>query len=265
MFPTPTRTPDDLPTSAESATPAAGVTALIPLRTGGKSRLEAELDRDGRADLVLAMLDDVVAALHAAGIADVRVLCGDGTAAAAASARGLDVVLDPVDASVRADADARTHTDADAAEDAAENGAARAGGGDVLLRRAVDAGLAAIGSTRIRLVVAADLPQLTGDEVAAILASASDVTVTPTRGGGTAVLRLAAGVTLPTQYGPSSARAHLDIARRDGLSVAELDLPGARQDVDGAADLHAIDGGRCSDGVAPLGAATTTFLAGRHG
>jgi len=240
MHPTPPQAPDDL------SSPTAGVTALIPLRTGGKSRLDTELDQEGRADLVLAMLDDVVTALRAAGVADVRVLCGDSAAAAAAMARGLDVVLDP--------ADVATHAAADPS----------ARGGDVRLRRAVDAGLAAIGSTRVRLVVAADLPQLTRDEVAAILASATDVTVIPTRGGGTAVLRLAAGITLRTQYGQASARAHLDVAQRGGLSVAELDLPGARQDVDGAADLHAIDGA-LGGASAVVGAATATFLAGRHG
>jgi len=214
--------------------------ALVPLRTGGKSRLAAALPADVRDRLVLAMLDDVVAALRSAGIDDVRVLAGNDAARSAAEARGLAVIVDPPDAEpVRG-----------------------ARGGDARLRAAVDAGLAAVGTTAIRLVIAADLPRLTGTEIARALDEPAEVVVAPTTGGGTALLRLAPGVTLPTRYGRASAAAHVEAAAAAGVSVTLLDLAGARHDVDGAGDLSALR--EELDGVLP-GPATTSFLAGVRG
>jgi 2-phospho-L-lactate guanylyltransferase (CobY/MobA/RfbA family) len=98
-----------------------------------------------------------------------------------------------------------------------------------------------------------------------MLASTSDVTLAPTRGGGTALLRLAAGVTLPTQYGPDSARAHIDLARGLDLRAARLELAGAHQDVDGAEDLEALRSALEVGGSHAVGAATASFLMGRRG
>lgn len=219
--------------------------ALVPLRTGGKSRLGVALADGHRADLVLAMLDDVLAALRGAGLEDVRVLAGDAGAASAAADRGLPALADPDDVDLRAGAERD-----------------RVAPGDRSLRAAVDAALAAVGDHRPRLVVAADLPRLSSDEVQATHRHPADVVVVPTSGGGTAVLRLAAGVTVPARYGPGSADAHLAEARRVGRSAALLDLPGARHDVDGAKDLAALGGEL--DGTV-TGAATAAFLAGLHG
>jgi hypothetical protein len=133
------------PASPTSPADVPTVTALVPLRTGGKSRLGDALDASSRAGLVLAMLDDVVAALHGAGVTDVRLLAGGDDALAAAHARGLPAYPDP-----------RPTGD----------GAAT---GDVLLRRAVDAGLAVVPSDRDRLVVAGDLPLLSAAEVTMVL------------------------------------------------------------------------------------------------
>jgi len=241
MLPTSPPDPHDPPLAADR------VTALIPLRTGGKSRLREELDGVGRAGLVLAMLDDVLSALHGAGITDIRVLCADSGAVAAAHARGLTVVPDPG----AAEPDDHPVLSPDLPTAA----------GDRSLRRAVDAGLASVDPGRVRLVVAADLPLLTSDEVTAILASTADVTLAPTHGGGTAMLRLAGGVELPTRYGAASASAHLHLALEHGLSTARLDLPGARQDVDRAADLRALEG----QGPLDAGFATSSFLSGRRG
>lgn len=225
---------------------AAAVTALVPLRTGGKSRLGDALDAPSRAGLVLAMLDDVLAALHAAGVVDVRMLAGGDEARAAAHARGLPAVPDPP---------------------SADDGAA----GEVLLRRAVDAGLAAVPSDRDRLVVAGDLPLLSAAEVTMVLDVATDVVVVPTSGGGTALLRLAPGVDLGpqpgTRYGPGSAAAHVALARRAGRTVTLLELPGAYHDVDAAADLASLHR-RLADGPAgPAGPgrASAAFLAGARG
>lgn len=170
------------------------------------------------------MLDDVVAALRAGGVADVRVLAADDAAADAAAARGLAVLRDPDP------------------------------GGD--LRAAVDAGLAAVGDTDVRMVVAADLPALTADDVATLRA-VDRVTVVPTPDGGTAVLALPPGSTVPARYGPGSAAAHVDAARSAGHAVTlRPDSAGAR-DADAAADLSAL----AATGVGPATAATLAAVA----
>jgi 2-phospho-L-lactate guanylyltransferase len=206
-----------------SPTPAV---ALIPLRTGGKSRLSEQFDVAKRAELVLAMLDDVVGALVGAGVDDIRVLCGDAAARDAALARGLTAIEDPKDAG--ADAPDAPHA---------------------RLRAAVDAALAEVGTDRVRLVVAADLPLLSPEDVRTVLAHATEVVIAPTSGGGTGILLLPVGVTFPTSYGPGSALAHQSAARelqpdvsphvveRDGTAW-DLDVP---EDIEG---LAAMLGGR---------------------
>jgi 2-phospho-L-lactate guanylyltransferase len=201
-------------------------TALVPLRAGGKSRLAGTLDAEVRQRLLLAMLDDVVAALRAGGVDDVRLLAGDPAAVAAASARDLAVLPDP------------------------------GPGGD--LRGAVDTGLAAVGSDRVRLVVAADLPGLRGPDVAALVAAADRVTVLPTQDGGTAVLLLPVGVTLPSRHGPDSAAAHVAAARAAGLEPRVLTASTAGVDVDGPEDLARLD----ATAVGPSTAATLRATAG---
>jgi len=213
--------------------------ALVPLRTGGKSRLGGALEPSARDRLVLAMLDDVLAAVRGAGISDVRILAGGPDAVAAATARGLAAVPDPA-----------TAGDPPDLTDLRE--------GDVRLRAAVDAALRLVPADRQRLVLAADLPRLSAGEVAAALADPADVVVAPTAGGGTALLRLAPSVRIGTCYGPGSAGAHVTAAERAALTVSVLDLPGARYDVDAAADL--VDLARPLDGAA-AGSATAAFVA----
>ena len=212
--------------------------ALVPLRGDGKSRLDATVDAADRGALVVAMLDDVLAALSGGGVDDVLVLAGDDRAAALASERGLPTLTDPTIADGPAPV------------------------GDARLRAAVDAALVSVPAERVRLVVAADLPRLSAAEVAAVLAEPAEVVVVPTAGGGTALLRLDPGVVLAAQYGDGSAGAHLHAADVAGRSSAVLDLPGARHDVDAAADLHALRGPL--DGAHP-GPATTAFVAGVAG
>lgn len=219
----------------DDRTPARDVVALVPLRTGGKSRLGAALPPVARDALVLAMFDDVIAALRGAGIADVRVLAGSAAAAEAAEDRGLASILDPSPDALPTDL-----------------------GTDAPLRAAIDAALADLPVTAVRVVVAADLPRLGAAEVATVLTDPADVAIAPTAGGGTALLRLASGVSLPARYGPGSAGAHAREAEETGRSVSVLDLPGARHDVDAASDLSALEAQL--DGTSP-GAATTAFLA----
>lgn len=227
-------------TSGAVADGTAPVVALIPLRTGGKSRLRTTLSEARRAELVLAMLDDVLSAVRAAGVEDIRVLAGDPAADDAATARGLVVHRDP----------------ASEGSDGADEP------GDKPLRAAVDAALSAVGARSARLIVAADLPRLCAEEVRQVISDPADVVVAATVGGGTALLRLAPGVTFATHYGPGSARAHLAAADRDHRTAALLDLPGARHDVDAADDLTGLRGR--IGGPAP-GMATAAFLAGLRG
>lgn len=240
--------------------PPVPVTALVPLRTGGKSRLGAALDAPSRAGLVLAMLDDVIAALQGAGVSDIRLLASGDDALQAARSRGLVAMPDP-----------RSDLRSDPRPDPLLNGAPHGDGvsaGDARLRRAVDAGLAAVAIDRTRLVVAADLPLLSAAEVTAVLEDPAAVVVVPTSGGGTALLRLAPGVDLSagtsTRYGPGSADAHVALARRAGHTVTLLELPGGRHDVDAAADLAALRELLIS-GAASLGRASAAFLTASHG
>lgn len=226
--------------------------ALVPLRTGGKSRLGQALATGQREALVLAMLDDVVTALRAAGVEDVRILAGDASAARAAEERDLPALLDPPDGAGAADADDRGRI-VDALIGPTP--------GDRSLRAAVDAALRAIPTTSVRLVVAADLPRLDPDEVRRVLSDPAEVVIAPTLGGGTALLRLAPGVLITTRYGPGSAAGHAEESARAGRSVALLDLTGASQDVDDGADLLAL---RSRTGGA-TGPATAAFLAGGRG
>jgi len=228
--------------SASAATPPA-VTALIPLRTGGKSRLGDAIDDASRAELVLAMLDDVVGALRAAGVDDVRLLASGPGAVLAARARGIPAILDP-----------------EARPTAHEGQPSTVSEADLRLRAAVDAGLASVDPDRLRLVVMCDLPRLRPDDVSAVLADRSAVVIAPTVSGGTAILSLAPGAIVPSRYGAGSAQAHADVARASGLSFALLDLPGARYDVDAETDLRALEAPQ-----AGTGSATASFLAGTRG
>lgn len=228
-------TPWTSPTPVSTST--TGPVALIPLRTGGKSRLGTALATEDRHELVLAMLDDVLAALRGARVADIRVLAGDPVAAHIAAARSLTAIPDPP-------------------EDPWPSA------GDARLRAAVEAALENLPKDRHRLIVAADLPRLTAAEVASILSDPAEVAIAPTAGGGTALLRLAPDVEIPACYGPLSAGAHAAAAEGRAYSVSLLDLPGARHDVDGGSDLEAL--GRTVDGQ-PAGPATTAFLDGAHG
>jgi len=234
--------------------PQSAAVALVPLRTGGKSRLQDTLDATHRADLVLAMLDDVLRVLRAAGLVDIRLLAGDDGAVSAAADRALVALRDPPSDTPGSSAPGSAPSPAPHPREATSPA-------DERLRRAVDAGLATVGDGAARLVIAADLPLLRPADVAVILASRADVTVAPTRGGGTAVLRLAPGVSIPTCYGPGSAQAHLAAARGRGLRAELLDLAGTRSDVDAAADLDELG----DAGQIPVGPATATFLAATRG
>jgi 2-phospho-L-lactate/phosphoenolpyruvate guanylyltransferase len=199
--------------------PTARVTVLIPLRAGGKQRLAPGLGAAGRWTLCVAMLDDVVAAVRMAGVDDVRIVAAGEAAVEAARARGLDVLLDREHAD-RQDVPGSSTTDG--------------------LRRAVDDALAAVAPDTVRIVLAADLPLISPNEITELLATSDRVTVAPTRDGGTGALVLPAGATIATQYGRGSAAAHLRAARAAGLDAVALERTGLAVDVDAAIDLQTV-------------------------
>jgi 2-phospho-L-lactate guanylyltransferase len=183
------------------------------------------------------MLDDVLGALSDAGVKDLRILAGNPAAITAATSRGLPVLVDPP----------APRTSVAPVTDA----------GDHRLRAAVDGALTRVPLSVSCLIVAADLPRLCGSELEQVLAHPAQVVVVPTAGGGTAILRLAAGARIPARYGPGSADEHVRAAEHTALTVAVLDLPGGRYDVDAVTDLAALSSPL--DGSSP-GPATSAFL-----
>ena len=170
---------------------------IVPLRSpgAGKTRLSPLLSRAERAALSGAMLADVVHALRGAGLDRIVVAASGDAAAAAASALGCDVHIDP--------------DDVDTLDGALAAAAGRhaAPGDDVL-------------------VVQADLPLLTPADVHALVATDAPVVVAPTLDGGTSALLRRPGAVIGTSYGPASARCHLDLADAAGVRHALVERAG---------------------------------------
>jgi 2-phospho-L-lactate/phosphoenolpyruvate guanylyltransferase len=198
-------------------------TVLVPLRSPGrgKTRLAPRLSPAARASLAGAMLADVAAALAAAAVDEVVVVAAGPAAAAAAAALGLDALIDPPDV-------------------VGLDGALRAAAGR-------------LGPRPELLVVAADLPRLTADDLAAVRAPDAAVVVAPTIDGGTGVLVRRPADVVTTRYGVGSAARHLALARRAGVATASVHRAGTAYDVDTIADLTALRD-------APVGPATRRLL-----
>ena len=188
----------------------ARTSVIVPLRQpgAGKSRLARMLSPEARAELATAMLSDVVAALRASAVDEV-VIAADGPAAArAAATTGARVVLDPP--------------------------------GTADLDTALAAAAVQVPADRDLLVVPADLPRLTGQDVDALLAAQQPVVVAPTAGGGTGGLLRRVGARIPTAYGPGSAARHVAAARHAGLQATTVERDGFHHDVDTWTDLVAL-------------------------
>jgi 2-phospho-L-lactate/phosphoenolpyruvate guanylyltransferase len=208
--------------------------AVVPLRSPGvgKTRLAPALTVEERAALAGAMLADVVAALRAAPVDRIVVAAGGPAAAAAAAALGVEVVTDP----------AALATSTSPA---------------VRLDAAIAAAASRLGDPVDLLVVAADLPRLTGEAVTRLVTEAAEVVVAPTRDGGTGGLLRRPADACSTAYGVGSAARHATLARAAGCRTTVLDLLGFREDVDVAADLDRLR----SRPDAPLGPCTAAVLA----
>ena len=188
------------------------MTAIIPLKAlaEAKGRLSGALDPAGRRTFVAWMAGRVIAAATGCDEIDrVLVVAGDEAAAEVARAAGAQVVV------------------------VAEPGLATA-------LTAADALTAGADAT---IVLAADLPELTPDDITAVVAAAGDlasaVVIAATRDGGTgALLRRPAGV-IPTAYGPGSADRHEQLAIDAGVAALRVDRPGLANDVDRPDELPA--------------------------
>ena len=185
------------------------VVAVVPVRTPGegKSRLAGVLSPTRRSALVQSMLARVLAALRAARrIERIVVVTPD------------DHLVLPPGVEVIHDHGTGLNTAVSLAQ-------------RVLAERHT-----------AMLVVAADAPQVTADEIDRLVdrAAYSDVVVVPDRhGAGTNALWLKLPSNLSPQYGEGSAVAHLEAASRIGLSAMRIEVPGLSHDVDVPDDLHA--------------------------
>jgi 2-phospho-L-lactate/phosphoenolpyruvate guanylyltransferase len=196
-------------------------TAIIPVKRFGvaKQRLLEALDRPGRAALVKAMLDDVLAATLSAELTErVIVVTGERRAERIALSRPrraappLEVFRDPQDLG---------HSEA------ATLGIVRA--------KALGAGCVAL--------LPGDCPLLDPAELDAALERmrSGRVAIVPDRHGtGTNALLLAPPDAIGPAFGPSSCARHADRARRAGHEVAVQPLDSLGLDIDTPDDLAAL-------------------------
>jgi len=211
-------------------------TVLIPMKplAGAKERLAPALNPDERRRLSLAMLADVVAA--AQGFSNVWVLNSDAEAERLAIEAGVGSVPDPAP-----------------------------GGGLNASLAAATARALAEGADGV-LVVSADLPAVTADDLA-VMCSSSGVAVAPDRGGsGTNALWRSPADAIGVAFGANSLAAHARLARDAGVPARVVDLPGLALDVDTPADLAAacaqIVGARTRRALEEMDLAARLRLAG---
>jgi FO synthase len=91
------------------------------------------------------------------------------------------------------------------------------------------------------VVVAADIPNVTSEEIDSLVSRAIDhdvVVVPDRRGEGTNALWMKFSSNFSPQYGSMSATRHLELARRLSLRSARVELPGLSHDIDVPDDLR---------------------------
>ncbi len=182
---------------------------LIPMKplAGAKERLATVLNPDERRRLSLAMLADVIAA--AKGFDRVWVLNSDADAEREAFHAGVSSVPDPAP-----------------------------GRGLNASLTAATASAIESGATEV-LVVSADLPAITSDDLEA-MCSAPGAAVAPDRGGsGTNALWRSPADAIAVAFGTNSLAAHERLARESGVRMRVVDRPGLALDVDTRDDLAA--------------------------
>lgn len=191
------------------------IVAVKDLRSA-KSRLATDLDADARADLVLAMLHDILGAIsEVSAINGVTVVTPDPTVAALAYAAGVQVYADP------------TPTPRDKSKDSSLNFALSAAASHIR---------AEFGQVDL-VVLQPDLPSLQSAELREAVAAArmgGRSIVVDHHGTGTAALfSCYPDLSLDPRFGSESARGHLDSGARHLVG----NWPGLRTDVDTGTDL----------------------------
>ncbi len=188
--------------------------AVVPVKEldAAKSRLSARLGQRQRRELVLAMLDDVLAALsRAAALSGIIVVTREPEIASIAQRFGAELLDEPVHPG-----DGYTH----AVEYAVRE----------LQRRNEPA----------MLTVPGDVPAVTSQEITEILATGAQtaVVLVPSRNerGTNAALIRPPGA-LPLRFGEPSFARHLERAGQMSLRAEVLRLPGLSLDLDTPADL----------------------------
>ena len=183
---------------------------LIPMKPlwEAKERLAPTLSPSERKVLSLAMLADVILACRS-GFDHVWVLNSDDAAGELAAELGVTPVPDPAP---RRGLNASLHS---ATEQAVSAGA------------------------RSSLIVAADLPAVSVEDIEA-LSGAPGVGLAPDRSGeGTNALWRSPAAVIDVAFGANSAAAHDSLARASGVVARVVERPGLALDVDRPEDLAA--------------------------
>ena len=210
------KSPRRASTSAFAGSERSGIWAVVPVRVTGdtKRRLAPVLSPDEREALACAMLSDVLSALaRTRALAGVLVVTSAPAAAGIARACGACVLDD------------------------AQNGGMAAA---VACAAGQLAGLDREGM----LVVPADVPTVTPEDVAAIVAahrtSPAVTLVRAAADGGTNALACTPPGAIAFRFGDDSFRRHCDEARACGIEPQILELAGVSLDIDRPRDLTAF-------------------------
>lgn len=192
------------------------VWALVAIRSSaGKRRLAGVLDDGQRRELVMAMAEDVLAALgRSSGLAGFALTTADPDLAALGRKMGARIL----------------HEEGE-------------GGLNSALEHARDR-LIADGAACL-LILHGDVPAVTPADIEALLA-AQDGPVTIARAesdGGTNGLLLSPANAIPLHFGPNSCDAHRAAAARNGFSAKVLAIAGLSRDIDQPEDLAHLAAG----------------------
>ena len=187
----------------------------VPVKdlVNAKQRLAATLSQEERSALAAAMLEDVLDALVAARIGEVRLVTRDAGVIALAARHGVACLTEAVN---------RGHTEAVA-----------------LAQRE-----SAVAGARVFVTIPGDVPCVTADELrtlaGAVGPAPAAVFVPSASGFGTNGALLTPPDAMPLKFGEPSFANHLEAARSRGLGVQTLRRTGLGLDVDGPEDLAAL-------------------------
>lgn len=179
------------------------VTAIVPIKalSAAKGRLSGSLEPPARRAFVAWMAARVLAACAACeGITETLVVAGDAAAAEIGAEAGVRAIV------------------------VAESG----------LAAALAAADAVTADREATMIVAADLPRASAEDLRAVLDAGTEpgVVIAPTSDGGTGVLLRRPPGIIATAYGPGSAAAHAGLAAAAGVAALVVHRSGLAFDVD---------------------------------